>query len=250
MITRLLALIILPLMAYWIVRSAARRFQLNTRQTRLLFGLVLVLMVIAILVILGRLPVHFIIAPLGVAATFLLRMLPMLLRLLPFWQMIKSRVSSARPCSDNQTSTIRTRYLEMVLQHNTGDMDGEVLFGEFAGANLSNLSLDQLLSLLREIGDDADSTQVLEAYLDRTQSGWREQTGRASSANESDEGAPMTRTLALEILGLEEGVDREAIIKAHRNLMQKLHPDRGGSDYLAKKINLAKDYLLNDLQDS
>ena len=54
----------------------------------------------------------------------------------------------------------------------------------------------------------------------------------------------MTRELALEILGLKGEPDRDEIIKAHRTLMQRMHPDRGGSDYLAKKINQAKDFLL------
>ena len=54
----------------------------------------------------------------------------------------------------------------------------------------------------------------------------------------------MTKELAIEILGLDAAPNRNQIIKAHRSLMQKLHPDRGGSDYLAKKINAAKDFLL------
>ena len=45
-------------------------------------------------------------------------------------------------------------------------------------------------------------------------------------------------------------IDKEDVIKAHRLLMQKIHPDRGGSDYLAKKINLAKDFLINELHES
>jgi hypothetical protein len=90
---------------------------------------------------------------------------------------------------------------------------------------------------------------VLEAYLDRNFSdgaGWREQTQAQGAGDQStaiDE-SKMTKPLALEILGLEELVDREQVIKAHRSLMQKLHPDRGGSDYLAKKINAAKTFLL------
>lgn len=57
---------------------------------------------------------------------------------------------------------------------------------------------------------------------------------------------PMTQEEARRILDLEPGADREAIIAAHRRLMQRLHPDRGGSSYLAVRINQAKDCLLEE----
>jgi curved DNA-binding protein CbpA len=56
----------------------------------------------------------------------------------------------------------------------------------------------------------------------------------------------MTDTDAYDILGLKPGADRDAIIQAHRRLMQKAHPDRGGSDWLAAKINAARSHLLEE----
>ncbi len=247
MIFRLLALILLPIIAYYLVRSARQKFNLSSRQTQILFLIVAALLIVGILIVMGRLPVHFIIAPLGAAGAFLLRFLPTLLRLLPFWQMFRSRTASAGSSKGGQTSTIRTRYLAMELDHDSGDIDGVVLLGNFEGATLSKLSLTDLRSLHTECRSDSDSLQILEAYLDRNHDAWREENSgnRSGSGNESviDESI-MTRELALEILGLKGEPDPEEITRAHRTLMQRMHPDRGGSDYLAKKINQAKDFLL------
>ena len=57
----------------------------------------------------------------------------------------------------------------------------------------------------------------------------------------------MGRKEAAEVLGVPENASRDEIVKAHRRLMQRVHPDRGGSDFLAAKINQAKDVLLNAL---
>ncbi len=55
----------------------------------------------------------------------------------------------------------------------------------------------------------------------------------------------LSREEALAVLGLNEGASRDEIIDAHRKLMQKMHPDRGGSDWLAARINAAKETLLD-----
>ena len=144
MISRFLALLILPIIAYYFVKEVSRRFNFTPRQTRLLFLIVAALLVVAVLIVLGRLPVGLILAPLGAAAA-------------------------------EQT--------------------------QFSGENTSV----------------------------------------------PDEGR-MDHQLAIEVLGLTEPINKEDVIQAHRKLMQKLHPDRGGSDYLAKKINTAKDFLLNELE--
>ena len=249
MIFRLLLLILLPAMAYYFVRSISLRYSLSARQNRLLFFLVASLLVVGVLIAIGRLPAQFILAPIGVAATFLLRMLPTLLRLLPMWHMFKGRAASAKPRSEHQTSTIRTQFFEMELRHDDGSMDGTVLAGNFNQSRLSNLQLEQLLELYQECREDSDSAQVLEAYVDKVFPDWREHAqaqGHDRTAPSGDE-PDMSMTLALEILGLDESTDKDQVIKAHRSLMQKLHPDRGGSDYLAQKINAARDFLIKQL---
>ena len=120
MISRLLLLIILPVMAYYLVQSISQRFNLTPRQNRIVFFITVALLVVGVLVVMGRLPIHFIFAPLGAAFAFMLRLLPTLLRLLPMWQMVKGRMSSARPRQDDQTSTIRTAvsYTHLTLPTN------------------------------------------------------------------------------------------------------------------------------------
>lgn len=245
MIFRLLLLVLLPVMAYFFVRSISQRFALTSRQNTYLFFLVASLLVVGVMIAIGRLPFQFILAPIGVAVTFLLRMLPTLLRLLPMWHLFKGRASAAKSPNRDQVSTIRTEFLEMELHHDDGSMDGVVLKGNFSKRRLSTLQLSDLLELYQECRNEADSAQVLEAYIDRAFPDWREhaEAGFEAASAVTDDSL-MTETLALEILGLDESADKEQVTKAHRSLMQKMHPDRGGSDYLAQKINAAKDFLM------
>jgi hypothetical protein len=136
----------------------------------------------------------------------------------------------------------------MTLDHDSGTLDGEVLAGRHAGVRLGALSLVQLQALLLDYRrEDADSARLLESYLERVHGPqWHEGFAREEGAAEAGFTGPMTRDEAWRILGLEADADRESIIAAHRRLMQKLHPDRGGSDYLAAKINQAKDCLLGE----
>ena len=169
--------------------------------------------------------------------------LPFLMR----WRAVFRQLKAARGPSSGQASEISTRFLKMTLDHDSGVMSGEVLDGRFAGRRLEQLDLAELVELWRECrAEDAQSAAVLEAYLDRTQGeAWREAAGGAPGGNgAAADGGPMTREEAYGILGLEPGAGEAEIREAHRRLMQKVHPDHGGSNYLAAKINEAKDLLL------
>ena len=152
--------------------------------------------------------------------------------------------SAAEP-SSGQSSSVQSRYISMSLAHDSGDINGEVLEGQFKGRALKQLSLEELLQLLRECRDDEESVALLQAYLDRVYADtWRQQAGTQGQQQASSEPGEMSREEALQILGLLPDASEDEIIEAHRRLMQKLHPDRGGSAYLAAKINQAKESLL------
>jgi hypothetical protein len=144
-----------------------------------------------------------------------------------------------------QTSRIATDHLEMELDHDTGEMRGRVLKGLFRGRDIESLSPADLALLWQDCrNNDAQSAQLIEAYLDRIHPSWREDMARGESDMSRGPDGRMTVEEAFEILGLEPGACEGDIRRAHRDLMLKLHPDRGGSTYLAAKINEAKDVAL------
>jgi hypothetical protein len=147
-----------------------------------------------------------------------------------------------------QSSSVTTDTLEVELDHDSGEIVGRVLKGAFAGRQLELLTPAEMARLWQDCRfSDPQSAQIIEAYLDRLHPTWREDLARAegepSTVGAATDG-PMTRVQALEVLGLQEDASEEEIRHAHRELMKKLHPDRGGSTFLAAKINEAKDVLL------
>ena len=143
---------------------------------------------------------------------------------------------------------MRTDALEMALDHDSGHMEGRILKGQFAGRTLSSLSDEDLLVLLEELrGSDEQGAILIEAYIDRRPQGWREgpeDAARAEARQPRAGAGRMTREEAYAVLGLAKGANEDEIRAAHRKLMMKLHPDQGGSTYLAARINEAKDVLL------
>ncbi len=231
------------LFIWWFLRTPPQRVARVLRQTLLWAGGALLIFLAAT----GRLPSLF--ALLGALVPFaqrifrLLQFLPLLQRLLA----LVNRSRAATGAAGGQTSRVHTRFLQMELDHDSGTLSGRVLEGRFQGRFLGDLPLEQLLELLSECAADPQSAAVLEAYLDREQDpDWRTaQPAGAQRPNSVPDGR-MSRVEAYEILGLQPGAAEQEILAAHRRLMQKLHPDRGGSTYLAAKINKAKELLLEE----
>ena len=227
------ALIALIALARWLGRANATQRSRTLKQI-LLYGTGAILL---LLVITGRR--HWLFALIGAALPWLQR--AMMAR--RAWTTFRSM---RRPQS-GQNSRVETAFLRMTLDHDTGDLNGEVIQGAFSGSKLLDLSLDQLLELLDQLrAGDAQSAALLEAYLDRTQdASWRkhDETTTDETVHTAASG-PMNRQEAAELLGVRADAPHKVIIPAHRRLIQRLHSDRGGSDYLAAMINKAKDVLL------
>jgi len=151
--------------------------------------------------------------------------------------------------SPGQKSGVRTQALEMVLDHDSGGIDGRCLKGRFAGRALSSLSHHQLLQLLEELhATDSQGSLLMEAYLDRRSQGWRDQHSGDGARDEPRQPrgprGGMSINEAYDVLGLKAGAKKDEIRAAHRKLMMKFHPDQGGTTYFAARINEAKEVLL------
>jgi hypothetical protein len=192
-----------------------------------------------------------VVAVLAVLALLVSGRLAMLLApialLLPALRRLRSMFSGFQGPSTARSSTVETRFIRMNLDHDTGTMDGTVLEGRFAGMRLQELRPAELLELLRECrAEDEEAARLLEAYLDRVRSNWHdEMAGEEARGAPPPRGPDVTVDEAYAILGLAPGADSEAIKEAHHRLMKQLHPDHGGTDYLAAKINRARDVLLH-----
>ncbi len=158
---------------------------------------------------------------------------PLLLR----WRGLGRLMRNMRGPSPGQTSDVETAFLRMTLDHDSGILDGTVLRGGFRGRRLQEMSEAEVLELMRECRiEDEQSAAVIETYLDRIYgAAWRsgEEGAGAGSRRGPSPGGAMTPEEAYQILGLQPGATTEQIKDAHHKLMLKLHPDQGGSTYLA-----------------
>ena len=145
--------------------------------------------------------------------------------------------------STGQASRVASQFVEMELDHDSGTMRGRIIAGRYQGAALDSLPVETLAALLADY--DEESRALLMAYLDRRQPGWGENAqGDSGAGRRPPSGGKMTEQEANQILGVQPGASAEEISRAHRTLMKKLHPDQGGSTYLAARVNEAKEILM------
>ena len=163
---------------------------------------------------------------------------------------------------------VETPYLTAMVNPATGEVDGEIRRGQFAGTRVRMMPLFYLRKLLAEMAStDPEGVRVIESMLDHFEPGWRDSDpandlkqkkmdigamfdDKPGAANakadngKSAETAVMPREQALAVLGLSGSPGPDEIKIAYRGLMMKIHPDQGGSSYLAAQLNEAKNVLL------
>jgi hypothetical protein len=236
MIVRLLLAIIIIVALYlflnWFRNQAPHQISQALKKTALFAIIGLMLFLAAT----GRL--HWLFALLVSLLPFVKRLLP-LLRYVPLlglgYRRYQARRATKQGSTPGQNSQVQSRFIRMSLDHDSGRIDGVIIAGPFNDQRLSQLQLEQLLECWQQWQQqDQESARLLEAFLDQSFGPqWREQVNEA-----------------LAILGLKHPVSREDILQAHRHLIARLHPDRGGSTYLASKINQARDLLLRPVPDT
>ena len=148
-------------------------------------------------------------------------------------------------------SRTASAWLDMQINHATGEISGRVVQGPFASRDLSDLSQEDCAVLHRGcVTADPQGARLLEAYFDRRFPGWRQAGEGDTDAGQGGRGIGarvqpgMTEKQAYEVLGIKQGASSAEIGGAHRALMKKCHPDHGGTADLAARVNEARDVLM------
>ena len=216
------------LLALLALRGFASASVTQVRAALLWFGALLALAVGGLLVVSGR----------GPMALFLLFALaPLAWRR---WQARRLAASfgAAPPSQRAAEDVVETATLSLRIDPATGTMSGTVLRGRHAGCDLTMLRRSQIEEIFVDcLENDPDSAPLLEAWIARMQPGDEADAPRPGAS-------PMGREEALAVLGLHEDASPDQVRAAYLRLMRVAHPDRGGSDWLAARLNEARDTLL------
>ncbi len=227
-----------------------KKFLQQSGPGKLKLALILLGLIFLLMAVTGRAPALF--ALIGAAMTQLFRVAPLLIRFAPALRNLWG-TSSAGANGRNANagvSRVATATIDMTLDHGSGTMDGLVKCGPCTGRHLSQLSINELRSVYAHCQQhDIDALRLVQTYVSRTHAEeWQDEDAQ-QNGNESPRGstAAMSVDEARQILGVSASAGKQDIVQAHRSLMSRLHPDKGGSTYLAAKVNTAKKLLLDKL---
>jgi hypothetical protein len=152
-----------------------------------------------------------------------------LMRVMPLWLN-----------STGGNASFKTEHLDVTITVRTGQLSGTVIKGPCAGKTIGELTEDDLQELENYYRERDSKAYYLIRFARKGQ------TFRSQQAPPPPSFDNPGREEALQILGLTGNPSRDDIIAAHRRLINKLHPDRGGSDFLAARVNQARDILLKE----
>jgi len=159
------------------------------------------------------------------------------LRFLPFLRFFQKNNVFGDP-------KFKTQHLEITFFMQNGSMEGKIIAGEFEGMSILSLDESQLDTLEQSYkGTDSRSYYLLRVIRQRLNANSSNSKTDYSSAHIGD---PSVEE-AEQILGLSTNYTKKDVDLSYKRLMQKLHPDRGGNDYLASRVNIARDVLLKKL---
>ncbi|MFT5273704.1 MAG: hypothetical protein ACI9J2_000220 [Saprospiraceae bacterium] len=215
----LLALIAIMAFIGWYSKADDRQRNDSVKNI-LLYGVGIALL---LLVITGKIPVLF---------ALISAVIPFYRKIMTFKGLFQLFGRSLGP------TKLTTQWLIVQYDFSNKGLDATVIQGEFEGKKLSQLNIEQLALLLEACKQDFQSRTAIHAFMAMRNS------HEAPKSNTLNESGALSKQQAYEILGIESNANEEDIKSAHKRLMQKLHPDRGGSNYLAAQINAAKDTLL------
>lgn len=240
----IITLISVPIITFLVLKKILANKKLSSKQFQIVYFLSLIGLGVLFLAFTGRL--HPVFALVGAALPFIMRIFGLFMRGAQLASIFRnlSRLFGNTPSTPKDSSEIKTFFIHMKLDHATGSMDGQILKGRFQGETISTLSLEEIREILGEISSDSDSLNLMHAYLERERPEWDIGTAENNGKQSEPLYSGMNEQQAFEILGLAPGASEKEIVAAHKRLMQGVHPDRGGSTFLAAKINAAKDLLV------
>lgn len=240
--SRFILYLALAAVGYIIYTLYLRNRKKPTKQQMIKLGLVVGGLFFILMALTGRASIIF--AAIGALMTAGMRYYPLIIR---HWPQIRRLYSKhVNPSgAAGRASKVTTPLFVMILDHDSGHMDAKITDGSFNGRHLSELSIEELKSFYRFCqGKDAQAMRILESYIQRERiAEWQD---APNNENQAASSGKTSLGEAWDILGLQPGAGKKEIIEAHRRLMSRMHPDKGGSNYLAAKINEAKKILLQN----